>query len=138
MNRSLISVYRTESGGIPPHSKTLSRDLMGQLALAALVCITYLSCFSAAADNRPLSGSPIFPQPKPQRRRSTNRFFSFFHGSDWCPPCVEMQHQVIDSPAFAEYAKRALVLVDVDFPEKTKQSEELRRTNLALKTKIQP
>ena len=60
----------------------------------------------------------------------------FFHGSDWCPPCIEMQRQVINSPAFAQYTRRALVLVDVDFPEKSKQTDELRRANLALKAKF--
>ncbi|HEY3854804.1 MAG TPA: rhodanese-like domain-containing protein [Verrucomicrobiae bacterium] len=60
----------------------------------------------------------------------------FFHGSDWCPPCIEMQRQVINSPAFAQYARRALVLVDVDFPQKTKQTEELQWTNLHLKTRF--
>ena len=47
-----------------------------------------------------------------------------------------MQRQVFDSPAFAQYARRALVLVDVDFPEKHKQDEELRRANLALKARF--
>jgi len=60
----------------------------------------------------------------------------FFHGSDWCPPCVEMQRQVFESPDFAQYARRALLLVDVDFPEKSQQSEALRRTNLALKERF--
>ena len=60
----------------------------------------------------------------------------FFHGSDWCPPCVEMQRQVFASPEFVQYARRALVLVDVDFPQKSEQSEELKRTNLALKTRF--
>jgi rhodanese-related sulfurtransferase/thioredoxin-related protein len=60
----------------------------------------------------------------------------FFHGSDWCPVCAEMQRQVFDSPAFAQYARQSLVLVDVDFPEKHKQDEELRRINLALKARF--
>lgn len=60
----------------------------------------------------------------------------FFHGSDWCPTCAEMQRQVFDSPAFAQYARQALVLVDVDFPEKHKQDEELRRANVALKARF--
>jgi rhodanese-related sulfurtransferase/thioredoxin-related protein len=60
----------------------------------------------------------------------------FFHGSDWCPTCAEMQRQVFDSPAFAQYARQALVLVDVDFPEKLKQDEGLRRANVALKTRF--
>jgi rhodanese-related sulfurtransferase len=60
----------------------------------------------------------------------------FFHGSDWCPTCAEMQRQVFDSPAFAQYARQSLVLVDVDFPEKHKQDEELRRANVALKARF--
>jgi rhodanese-related sulfurtransferase/thioredoxin-related protein len=60
----------------------------------------------------------------------------FFHGSDWCPPCVEMQNQVFASPEFVEYARRALILVDVDFPQKSAQSEELKRKNLALKARF--
>ena len=43
-----------------------------------------------------------------------------FHGSDWCPSCVEMQRQVFSSPEFVAYARQTLVLVDVDFPEKIK------------------
>jgi rhodanese-related sulfurtransferase len=60
----------------------------------------------------------------------------FFHGSDWCPTCAEMKGQVFDSPEFRQYARRALVLVDVDFPEKGNQSDELKRANLALKERF--
>jgi rhodanese-related sulfurtransferase/thioredoxin-related protein len=60
----------------------------------------------------------------------------FFHGSDWCPPCVEMQRQVFASPEFVQYARRALVLVDVDFPQKSAQSGELKRANLTLKARF--
>ena len=60
----------------------------------------------------------------------------FFHGSDWCPPCVEMQREVFAAPEFVQYARRALVLVDVDFPQKSTQSEALKRTNLALKARF--
>jgi rhodanese-related sulfurtransferase len=47
-----------------------------------------------------------------------------------------MQHQVFASPEFVQYARRALVLVDVDFPQKSVQSEELKRINLALKARF--
>ena len=47
-----------------------------------------------------------------------------------------MQRQVFDSPEFAQYARRALILVDVDFPEKKSQSDEVRRANLALKARF--
>lgn len=76
------------------------------------------------------------PKAKAQAKAEGKSILLFFHGSDWCPPCVQMQRQVIASPEFAQYARQSLVLVDVDFPEKTRQSDELRRTNLALKTKF--
>ena len=59
-----------------------------------------------------------------------------FHGSDWCPPCIEMQRQVFDSSQFINYARQALVLVDIDFPESGTQSAELKQNNLALKKRF--
>jgi rhodanese-related sulfurtransferase len=76
------------------------------------------------------------PKAQAQAKAEGKSILLFFHGSDWCPTCLEMQRQVFDSPAFAQYARRALVLVDVDFPEKQNQSEEVKRANLALKARF--
>jgi len=83
-----------------------------------------------------LSWLTDFQKAKAQAKAERKSILLFFHGSDWCPPCVQMQRQVIDSPEFAQYARRSLILVDVDFPEKSKQSDELRRANLALKARF--
>lgn len=76
------------------------------------------------------------PQAQARAKAEGKSVLLFFHGSDWCPACAEMQRQLFDSPAFADYARRTLVLVDVDFPEKHKQNEALRQANLALKAKF--
>ena len=47
-----------------------------------------------------------------------------------------MQRQVINTPDFVRCAPQSLILVDVDFPEKHKQDEELARANLELKRKF--
>ena len=61
----------------------------------------------------------------------------FFRGSDWCPLCTEMERQVFDSPQFIAYAQQSLVLVDLDFPQKTNsQPAALQKANLALKAKF--
>jgi rhodanese-related sulfurtransferase len=73
---------------------------------------------------------------KAQAKAEGKSVLLFFHGSDWCPPCVQMQRQVIDSLEFAQFARQSLILVDVDFPEKSKQSDELKQSNLALKAKF--
>ena len=61
----------------------------------------------------------------------------FFHGSDWCPLCVELERQVFNSPPFIAYAEQSLVLVSVDFPQKTNsQTVVLQKANQALKAKF--
>ena len=47
-----------------------------------------------------------------------------------------MQRELFASPEFAQFARKNLVLVDVDFPAKRTQDEALRRANLALKAKF--
>ena len=115
--------------------------------IAALIFTTLLAGMAAAAADpqTPLTAQPPttgltwltnLPAAQAQARAEKKSVLLFFHGSDWCPACVEMQHQVFDSPAFAQYARQALVLVDVDFPDKHKQDEELRRANAALKARF--
>src|SRR5215475_7800483 len=58
-----------------------------------------------------------------------------FTGSDWCGWCIKLHNEVFSKPEFAEYAKKNLVLVEVDFPQKKKQSEELKKANTALQEK---
>ena len=76
------------------------------------------------------------PKAQAQAKAEGKFVLLFFHGSDWCPTCLEVQRQVFDSPEFAQYARRALILVDVDFPEKQSQSDEVKRANLALKARF--
>jgi thioredoxin-related protein len=60
-----------------------------------------------------------------------------FSGSDWCLPCIKMQKEVFESPAFINYADSNLVLVNADFPrlKKNKQPEELSKRNEKLAEK---
>ena len=116
---------------------------IGAVLLAGASCALEVQADDASAP--PTAGQPravgltwLTDLPKAQVRAKAEgkSVLLFFHGSDWCPPCVEMQRQVFDSQAFAQYARQALVLVDVNFPEKEQQDEKLRQTNLALKARF--
>jgi protein disulfide-isomerase len=89
-----------------------------------------------AAETNGLTWFTDLPKAEAQAKAEGKFVLLFFHGSDWCPPCVEMQRQVIDSSAFASYARQAVVLVDVDFPEKHPTDDAQRRNNLALKARF--
>lgn len=58
-----------------------------------------------------------------------------FTGSDWCGFCIKLHKEVFSSTEFAEYAKKNLVLVEVDFPSKKQLSAALTKANDALKEK---
>jgi len=93
-----------------------------------------VSVLSAPADS--LVWHTDFPQAQAAAKAESKMVLLFFHGSDWCPPCIEMEKQVFQSPEFAAYASKALVLVNVDFPEKSSQSDALKQANQALKSKF--
>ncbi|HEX7260216.1 MAG TPA: thioredoxin family protein [Luteolibacter sp.] len=43
-----------------------------------------------------------------------------FTGSDWCGWCIRLKKEVFDQPEFQEYAKKHLIMVELDFPRKKK------------------
>lgn len=52
-----------------------------------------------------------------------------FTGSDWCGPCIEMNKVVFSKAAFLNYAKRNLILVEVDYPQRKKLPEKVTKQN---------
>ncbi len=55
-----------------------------------------------------------------------------FTGSDWCGWCMRLKAEVFSQPEFEAFAQENLVLVEIDFPQHTAQSAELRSANRAL------
>lgn len=55
-----------------------------------------------------------------------------FTGSDWCGWCKVLKKEVFNTPEFAKWAKKNVILLEVDFPKRTKLSPELQRQNYAL------
>ena len=53
----------------------------------------------------------------------------FFTGSDWCGWCIRLQKEVLKTPEFAAWAKDNVVLVELDFPRKSNQTEEIKKQN---------
>lgn len=53
----------------------------------------------------------------------------FFTGSDWCDRCRELRSEVFDTPEFAAWARRTVVLVEVDFPRHRTLEAGLKRQN---------
>jgi thiol-disulfide isomerase/thioredoxin len=56
-----------------------------------------------------------------------------FTGSDWCPHCMDLKREVFDSVEFKCWAKRKVILLELDFPMNIPQPPELSEQNNTLK-----
>jgi thioredoxin-related protein len=58
--------------------------------------------------------------------------FMFFTGSDWCGWCKKLVKEVFIKPEFAAWATKNVVLVELDFPRRTKLPEATQKQNREL------
>ena len=85
-----------------------------------------------AANAADLTWHTSLPDAKAKAKAENKLVFVEFTGSDWCPPCKKLHKEVLKSEDFAEYAAGKYVLVELDFPRRKEQSEELKQANKAL------
>jgi thioredoxin-related protein len=83
----------------------------------------------AAAGSRWLTS---LPEARELAKKENKLVLMDFTGSDWCPWCKKLDAEVFTKPAFLQYAKKNLVLVEVDFPASKPQSTALKEANKAL------
>ncbi len=62
----------------------------------------------------------------------------FFTGSDWCGPCKILHADLFDTPEFAEFAGKNIILYKADFPRRTDTglTEAQKAKNNELKNKF--
>ena len=89
--------------------------------------------FAAAAGD--LSWSTDLEAAKKKAKDENKMVLMNFTGSDWCGWCKKLKAEVFDAKEFAEYADKNLVLVELDYPAKKEQSDELKKANADLKDK---
>jgi thioredoxin-related protein len=77
------------------------------------------------------------PEAKAKAEKEKKLVFMDFTGSDWCPWCIKLHEEVFSKSEFADYAKKNLVLVQVDFPHNKAQSDALKTANKDLAKKYE-
>jgi protein disulfide-isomerase len=58
--------------------------------------------------------------------------FFFFTGSDWCGWCKRLVKEVFDKSEFKKWANNSVVLVELDFPRRSKLPEATQKQNREL------
>lgn len=55
--------------------------------------------------------------------------FVNFTGSDWCGWCIKLKAEVFSKKEFIDYANSSLVMVELDFPQRIEQTQEVKDYN---------
>ena len=58
----------------------------------------------------------------------------FFTGSDWCGWCIRLQNEVFKTDEFKKWANENVVLVELDFPKRTPQDDNIKAQNRQLQS----
>lgn len=93
------------------------------LPVLAVVLLTLLPAFSQ------LVWENDWTAARQRAAREGKDLLMEFTGSDWCPPCISIRKNVFEREEFAHAAGNVFVLVEIDFPERVKQTEEVGRQN---------
>jgi thioredoxin-related protein len=56
----------------------------------------------------------------------------FFTGSDWCGWCKKLQKDVLTKEEFVTWAKKNVILVELDFPRSKAQTDAIKTQNAGL------
>jgi len=103
---------------------------MKKIAIGLLAALALLRVSAAEAE-----WLTDLPKAQAKAKEEKKLVMLDFTGSDWCGWCIKLHNEVFSKPEFAEYAKKNLILVEVDFPRKKKLSTEQTKANGALQQK---
>ena len=112
--------YRPSSVRLPGIIFRIVKTLLSIIALTG-----FISSASAAKDG----WLDDIEKAKEQAKQGGNRILLDFTGSDWCGWCKKLDAEVFSQQEFRDYAAKKLVLVEVDFPNKKKQSDAVKQQN---------
>src|SRR5439155_1188246 len=100
---------------------------MKKIAIGLFAC---LALMQVGAEE--LNWLTDLPKAQAQAKKENKLVMLDFTGSDWCGWCIKLNKEVFSKSEFADYAKKNLVLVEVDFPHGKKQTEEQKKANQKL------
>jgi len=64
-----------------------------------------------------------------QAQRESKDGLILFTGSDWCPPCIRLEEEILSKPEFLNEVTQRFVLIKLDFPRNQPQPEKIAEQN---------
>jgi len=90
---------------------------------------------SAPAGSRLTIWHESFDVAADQARKEGKLVLADFTGSDWCGWCIKLKKDVFSKPEFQAWARENVVLLELDYPKSSIQSQQIKEQNKMLKTR---
>lgn len=91
---------------------------------------------AATAQETKLNWLTDFNEAKQVALKENKPLMLFFTGSDWCGWCKRLQSEVLQTGDFATWANENVVLLELDFPRRTKLDQKQQYQNYYLQQKL--
>lgn len=104
------------------------------MRIASLAVLALIAQGATAQESSWLTN---FEEAKAAAKKDQKMILANFTGSDWCGWCIKLKDEVFSKPEFKEWAKEHVVLLELDYPRKTPQSDELKKQNAELAKEYQ-
>ncbi len=89
---------------------------MNKIAPLLLVCFTILISSKSFAQDWKYD----FDEAIALANKKDQKIVLFFTGSDWCPPCIKLERNILSSEKFDAFADQKYVWLKADFPKRKK------------------
>ena len=108
---------------------------MKKLLLALFGICCGVSLFAAVGSTTPNGWYDDFAAAQKASQETGRPILALFTGSDWCPYCVKLKKNVLDTTEFKKFAQSDVILFFADFPDEAKLPDGLRIQNEKLAKK---
>jgi len=96
-----------------------------------IIVVLFISSFTAFSQ-KDLKWHTDFTEAAKLSQKTHKPILANFTGSDWCGWCKVLKREVFVTNEFKKWAKKNVILLEVDFPRRTKIAPELKKQNYAL------
>jgi protein disulfide-isomerase len=98
---------------------------MKNILIICTLFISSLSLYSQENDGWLLN----FDEAAELSMKTGKPILANFTGSDWCGWCIRLQKEVFVTPTFKKWADENVILLELDYPRRTQQTEEIKKQN---------
>lgn len=93
-----------------------SNSFLKVVGIISLLCLFNINLFSQNEKVETLEWHTDLMKVHDLSVKTKKPIFAFFTGSDWCGWCIKLQSNVFSKPEFIEWAKKNVILLELDYP----------------------